>query len=100
MSSFQKICFRTLQILDGNIKFANRPAYGSAIARGIWEIICPTKSNGKRFLENTNGIEARVFSMDPIVTIKELEITTLRTETKSERNAQGNRTIASSINEI
>ena len=85
--------------LDGNIKFASRPAYGSAIARGICEIICPTKSNGKRFLEKSNGIEAKVFRIDPIATITELEITTLRTETKSERNAHGNRTIARSINE-
>ena len=84
----------------GNIKFASRPAYGSASARGICEIICPMKSNGKRFLETSKGIEAKVFRMDPIETNTELEITTHRTETKSERKAHGNRTIASSINEI
>ena len=86
--------------LDGNIKFANRPAYGSAIARGICEIICPVKSNGKRFLETPKGIEAKVFRMEPIATNTELEITTLRTETKSERKAHGKRTIDKSINEI
>ena len=42
----------------------------------------------------------RVFKVDPNATIIELVMTTVRTETKSERNAYGKRTIARRINDI